>query len=265
MAPPESTGYVLSSKNRNGQRGKFFADLVERDAGLRFEVAGGEASGAEAAFFFKQVIAVVVVNHPIERAEIDSFQKIGPAAIEPLDADDKVSGDRAKSPRGGGSAGPFRGFGLDQGPEPGDWITKEAEFDLGACRGGGPLSEPEPDHIEHRGSVEFRAGSESDQGVFEVLPTTRERRNVEEAEEFLDLGLEVPERHRFVVRVVHSCPSKPSGLNCEFWWLDTLLTRQLSIHHNGSRSRFATSIFGNNRKDGTIEVATRERRLPLLH
>jgi hypothetical protein len=216
MAPPESTGYVLSSKNRNGQRGKFFADLVERDAGLRFEVAGGEASGAEAAFLFEEVIAVVVVNHPVERAEVDSFQKIGPTAIEPLDAEDEVSGDRAKSPRGGGSSGPFRGFGLGQGPEPGDRIAEEAEFDLGACRGGGPLAEPEPDHVEHRGSVEFRAGPEPDQGVFEVLTTTRERRNVEEAEEFLDLGLEVPERHRFVVRVVHSYLSKPSNTSALF-------------------------------------------------
>ena len=78
--------------------------------------AGRQPARAHHALLFQDVIAVVVVDHRVGYAEVDGCDELGPAAIEPLDRGDEVSGDGSPLTIRRRDAGPLGRLGFGEGP-----------------------------------------------------------------------------------------------------------------------------------------------------
>ncbi len=63
-------------------------------------------------FFFKDVVAIVLVDNKIRRLEVQTVEELVPAMIEANDGGDQVLADRQSSPNRGGSLGPLRALGM---------------------------------------------------------------------------------------------------------------------------------------------------------
>ena len=65
---------------------------VNGDGLSRREKAGGKPSRADDAFFFKDVVAVVIVDDAVEGIEVERLKEDEPVAVETRDGGRQVAG-----------------------------------------------------------------------------------------------------------------------------------------------------------------------------
>ncbi len=111
-------------------------------------MALGEARRAEMALFFQNVIAVVVFDHPIDRAQIDRVEQGGPASVEAFDAGDQIARHQPTAPVRPGLIGPDRSGNAAERPEPVDRRREHAGNIIRTGRHHRPLPETHVNHVE---------------------------------------------------------------------------------------------------------------------
>ena len=126
---------------------------------------------------------------PIDRIESQAVEEREPAAVEPLHARRQVAGDGAAATVGRGLGRPGGRIGPGEEIKRLDRLGENAHPVVGANGDGRPLAEPGLDHVKHAGAFMGETQVEPAEGVFQVMPSARERRGVEEAEQLVELGL----------------------------------------------------------------------------
>ena len=103
---------------------------------------------AHHAFFFKNIILIVLIDHLVGRPEVERFQELPPPHIEPLNAGDQVACHGALLPRGGNPPGPDWRLGLRMLPErverPGEDIAPVSAARSPRATTGGAAAGPSP-------------------------------------------------------------------------------------------------------------------------
>ena len=128
---------AIRTRARERVTGILLAERRAGHAGLGREVTQGQPGGAEDTFLLQDVIAVVLIDHPVDRLEVELVEECGPAAIEPGHAGDQVARDRAAAAGRGRLEGPGRGcVPATERPERGD---RRGE---GPARSSGPVATP---------------------------------------------------------------------------------------------------------------------------
>ena len=181
------------------------------------EMARGQPRRAHHAFLFKDVIAIILIDHEVGWLEVCSIDELVPPAIESFDRRYQVACDGLSALEGRVGKPPARRACLGEHPKRLDRAREgPSPTFVSGCRAR-PLSQPEVHHFEQVSTGSTASEVHAVQSGLEILPATRECREVEEPHQLFDFRLDVAvHTGQRLAGFVHDCTlGRP-----EFWILD---------------------------------------------
>ena len=178
-------------------------EYCRRQQGNVLEMASREPRRSHDAFLFEDVVTIVPVDDGVDRLEVQLFDKLLPATIEPKYCGNQIGGNDPLTAERSGEFGPGRRLGRRERPQGLDRPVEGRRPGIRSCDGARPLAEPQLDHVEQLKACLLTALVEVAQGDLEVLAAAARRTSISTTRRPDQLGAECEPRRAGAATAEH--------------------------------------------------------------